>query len=944
MSYFTKLWTTMFQSNIATDSAPPSVTIATSPPIPTSTPSVPTTPPRNNHNVSHDAINMERELSSSSIHDALTVSKSPTGSQSNPIKLVDYSFSDTESESDIDTSSQRIPLPPTENSDGIPLLWRSEDRAFDALQAFAKDNGFAVKKADKRVNKSGLYTRYINCVRGGPKHTTKVATPQRKRQSKSIIALKPCKFRAAIKEQDQTNRWILVILFGTHSHPRTNDTNSIAVHRRNTRKADPRITQHIDADWRSQIEPKKTWSTIRAMYPNSTMTIQDVRNQRYRHSVILDEGLPAIQALFRSLGDKFTYQEVIDEERRLVHLVIFHWDAIDVLKKWPYAICIDSTYKTNKHGLYLCQIIGTTALNTAFIIGQAFLSSEDADAYGFVVEWLRQVYIRKGLGQPTSITTDKCGALISALKSIFPTVPRLLCVWHVNKNVEAHCKAEFRRLIRENEPGVGNGRLAPFIDAQWNDFKKDWHRVLYAKTIDDCDDSWDALYAKWTESNGTIIKYLQDTWMSEKELVVEAYTHRIMHFGNATTSKAEAMHKAFKSDLPKSHQVHLREAIRYAQAFISRAISNLSHQISTDRVRIDSQLRKDFIFNNLHGSISSFAMRKVREHALQLQKVRRDSIPSCKGTFTATWGMPCGHRYLECHNYNSTLAVEEFHAQWRVDKEDECDDVVDLFFTYRDPIKVRSKQAGKATTRELSLFEHVRLQNPPPTTTQCENFTAAPLGVTVHPRDPHPVVTSSNLPSLLRNGGRSVDTGSVSETFLGAQAQSTQVSITNTLSQVVQNNINIDHIPSSQPPTTEHSQHNQTPQEESCDVVLSGSHVSLNQMEGWLNAGTQWIDDAWSMFPPAPASQLSQPAPPQPPTLITPQRTTFRDSDQAPEASPTPVQLIQPLPTFIRPDVMENEEDVVMQEEPVVDPAQASPRRSKRSQRPPQRPESELWY
>lgn len=318
--------------------------------------------------------------------------------------------------------------------------------------------------------------------------------------------------------------------------------------------------------------------------------------------------------------------------------------------------------------------------------------------------------------------------------------------------------------------------------------------------------------------------------------------------------------------------------------------------------------------------------------------------------------MPCGHRYLHCESFIESLAVDEFHDQWRHDKELPFDDVVDLHFTYKDPIKVRSKQAGKATTRQLSLFEHVRRQNPLPTTTQRENFTHAPPGVTIIPYNPRPVVISSNLQPLLNGGGHSVDACSASEAMLVSQAQTQAAQVSGAeVIPMAQNNSITDHVSLPQPPTTERPQDNQTPQEESNNDPKPSSQISLGQMQGWLAEGTQWLDDTWSMFPPlsqsqaAPASPRSQSAPPQPQPSITPQRTIRRDSDQALQSSPTRVLLTEPFPTFIRPDAVEEEVDLEMEEEQLVWPPQPgpqtpSPRRSKRTQRPPRRPETEMYY
>jgi hypothetical protein len=110
----------------------------------------------------------------------------------------------------------------------------------------------------------------------------------------------------------------------------------------------------------------------------------------------MDEGLPIIQALIRGLGDQFAHLECLDESHRLVHILFFQYTSLYLLRRWPFTIVIDCTYTTNRFGLYLCQIVGVTALTNSFTIGQAFLSSESTEAYTFVAAGLLSRYgIRK---------------------------------------------------------------------------------------------------------------------------------------------------------------------------------------------------------------------------------------------------------------------------------------------------------------------------------------------------------------------------------------------------------------------------------------------------------------------------------------------------------------------------------------------------------------------
>ena len=101
---------------------------------------------------------------------------------------------------------------------------------------------FAIKSSHKYVDKEGLWSRALVCVRGGPKYNTKVLTPNRKRRSKSLIAAESCRFRVIIKELDKRYIWGLIVIRGRYTYGPIMNSNVLLVYRRNIRKADPKIT------------------------------------------------------------------------------------------------------------------------------------------------------------------------------------------------------------------------------------------------------------------------------------------------------------------------------------------------------------------------------------------------------------------------------------------------------------------------------------------------------------------------------------------------------------------------------------------------------------------------------------------------------------------------------------------------------------------------------
>ena len=105
--------------------------------------------------------------------------------------------------------------------------------------------------------------------------------------------------------------------------------------------------------------------------PTAPVIMRDVYNLVALVKKQRDGGFPPIQALFANLqkSDRYLYDYCIDQCNRLWNLVFFNKTSLDLLHRFPSTIALDSTYKTNRHNLYLLNIVGTTATNNSFIIG-----------------------------------------------------------------------------------------------------------------------------------------------------------------------------------------------------------------------------------------------------------------------------------------------------------------------------------------------------------------------------------------------------------------------------------------------------------------------------------------------------------------------------------------------------------------------------------------------
>jgi MULE transposase domain len=156
----------------------------------------------------------------------------------------------------------------------------------------------------------------------------------------------------------------------------------------------------------------------------------------------------------------------------LERILFFHNESLQLLYLFLKSYVLDSTYKTNRFNLPLLNIVGFTATNRSFVIGQAFLTHEEEEDYVWVL------YYEYNLPTPESITTDKAGGLHNACSTVWPDVPHLLCRWHIDKDVKAYCQKQW--LIQTDH--ISNQERKSLIDRHVTKFTGFWSQLLYAQT------------------------------------------------------------------------------------------------------------------------------------------------------------------------------------------------------------------------------------------------------------------------------------------------------------------------------------------------------------------------------------------------------------------------------------------------------------------------------
>jgi hypothetical protein len=136
------------------------------------------------------------------------------------------------------------------------------------------------------------------------------------------------------------------------------------------------------ADLTTAGVPPREFRTYIRQTSSALTTQQDVYNLAASTRQKLAQGQSSIQALVNQLNDEGFWSRVqLDAANRLTAIFFAHPDSVTYLQQNPDILILDCTYKTNKYGLPLLDMIGVDCCQRSFCIAFAFLASEIEEQY-----------------------------------------------------------------------------------------------------------------------------------------------------------------------------------------------------------------------------------------------------------------------------------------------------------------------------------------------------------------------------------------------------------------------------------------------------------------------------------------------------------------------------------------------------------------------------------
>lgn len=348
------------------------------------------------------------------------------------------------------------------------------------------------------------------------------------------------------------DRWKLHVQEKHHNHERSIRPHAHNVYRQRT-PAERNIIMEMST---AGARPAQIHAAIQQRDPNTFVTARDVYSERKKIRRDLLNGRSSIETLLDNLSQsEWEHTLSRDSENHVQRLFLIHKNQLKLIKDFPDILMMDCTYRTNKHHMPLLHFIGCSNLHTWFSAAFCFLSQETEADYLFALSAFQEA---TGIRWPSVIITDQEMALKNAASSVFRRVPQLLCVWHINKNVQTKAQHVWRDANGKTQAEKDT------IKARRQAFLSRWNELPYAKTEDDFHLKWQKLLQDYRDQP-ILCDYLTQNQFHTRKEWAAAWTSKCTHFGTITSSPAEGMHRLLKEYLQTSQGDLLRCLARMEQ-------------------------------------------------------------------------------------------------------------------------------------------------------------------------------------------------------------------------------------------------------------------------------------------------------------------------------------------------------------------------------------------
>ena len=518
--------------------------------------------------------------------------------------------------------------------------YESRDALFKSINAWAAPRGYAFVTGRSTTEKTGRQTVTYTCDRACRPPNASIT-----RQRKTTTRGTNCQFSVLAKQCLDMSTWALKHRpdrrFSSHNHEPSQHPSAHPVHRVLSEEDKSKIASLSNAG----IVPRvpKDVRTYQHYGNSAGYLINHIAHTR-RDAC---EGQSTIHALANQLDrEGFWSRLQHSPDGRVTSVLFSHPDSLAYLQAYPDILLLDCTYKTNKYGMPLLDMIGVDACQRSFCVAFAFLSGETEQDYLWALGQLRSLYDLSDARPPSVILTDRCIACMNAAATCFPSSISLLYLWHANKAVLRHCQPAFTRQRQGMEA--------------WNEFYKFWHSIISSADEETFNERMQAFEKQYLPHHAEEVGYIKTTWLDPyKEKLVKAWVDQHPHFGNVVTSRVEGIHALLKSHLKKS-TLDLFEAWKTIKHALLNQLAELRSNQAKQQIRTPIEL-SGALYSTVRGWVSHEALRKVEEQRKLLTKKDPPPSPNCTNSLSRSQGLLCVHTLKALLDQDQVLRLEHFH-------------------------------------------------------------------------------------------------------------------------------------------------------------------------------------------------------------------------------------------------------------------------------------------
>ncbi|KAL0208066.1 hypothetical protein P9112_010653 [Eukaryota sp. TZLM1-RC] len=328
----------------------------------------------------------------------------------------------------------------------------SEDGSFStsselflAIQNWAKEQSFA-------VNKLGFKEQYdhgyVVCSRPGKYQPL----PEGSRRRVCTTLKTQCLWKMRVIRLNE--QWVVDVNYTAfcleHNHERIRYVTFLPQHRWGSPEIERTAVESINIT----TVPRIAQRDFKSSHPEISISKRNISNLKNRKKRDLIGDNSPLEYLINNFSDDFVFrnasystirsaspdievhqddQDLVDlENNTSVALFFCHRKSIELTKRYPTVLIMDATYKTNAFKMRLLSIIGITGTYKNFYFAFCFLKRERTDYYFFALSTYVEIF---GV-IPAAITTVRELALMNSIKMLFPQSLNILCLWHINRNIQ----------------------------------------------------------------------------------------------------------------------------------------------------------------------------------------------------------------------------------------------------------------------------------------------------------------------------------------------------------------------------------------------------------------------------------------------------------------------------------------------------------------------------